>query len=95
MRSLTLAHGSRKHNEKDNQKGWTGTCPRRRDILFDFLTETRKKGPSTDQRGSPLGPGGMTSSMKDSEGCEAGWTLAMLALRACHTPDAVTRGLRG
>ena len=66
--------------KKTIQTGWMGTCPRRRDLLFDFLTETGKKGLSTDQRGSPLGLGGMTSSMKDSEGCEAGWTLAMLAL---------------
>lgn len=66
--------------KKTMRESWKATHPRRKDILFDFLTKTGKKGPSTEQLGSTLGPGGTTSSMKDSEDWEAGWTLAMLAL---------------
>lgn len=80
VRSPTLAHGPESTMKKTVQEGWKDTYPRRGDLLFDFLTKTGKKGPSTDQLGSTLGPGGMTSSMKDLEAWEAGWTLAMLAV---------------
>lgn len=61
--------------KKTMRENWKATHPRRKDILFDFLTKTGKKGPSTEQLGSTLGSGGTTSSMKDSEDWEAGWTL--------------------
>lgn len=74
--SLTLARGSRKHNEKkDKTRRMERPDPRRRG-----LTETGKKGLSTARHGSSVGPGSVIRSTKDSEDREAGWAHTGQAL---------------